>query len=207
MTIQWIGVRGETSDNKIYYTKDKIPVSAISVVSDLASKDRKEAKIAWTTHETKALPYPMTDFKVFRAELTGLNPGTMYSFRIGRSSPIYKFQTMPSKANDAISFISGGDCGINPAAIANNKQAARQNPAFAIIGGDLGYDNGRSVEVSLSFIRNYSKTMISSDGRLIPMITCIGNQEVDGGYNKTREKALSSMLSSMASIRKRVIPH
>ena len=50
---------------------------------------------------------------------------------------------------------------------------------FALIGGDLGYDNGRSVEVSLAFLRNYSKHMRGGDGRLIPMITCIGNHEVE----------------------------
>ena len=60
---------------------------------------------------------------------------------------------------------------------------------FAVIGGDLGYDNGRSVEVSLAFIRNYSKHMVARGGRLIPLIPCIGNHEVDGGYGKTREKA------------------
>jgi hypothetical protein len=31
--------------------------------------------------------------------------------------------------------------------------------------------------------------MIGRDGRLIPMVTCIGNHEVDGGYNKPRAKA------------------
>ena len=99
---------------------------------------------------------------------------------------------MPSKANNAIHFISGGDCGVNSAAISNNIQAARQDPMFAIVGGDLGYDNGRSVDVSLAFLRNYSRTMIGRDGRLIPMITCIGNMEVDGSYGKAREKATSS---------------
>jgi hypothetical protein len=60
---------------------------------------------------------------------------------------------------------------------------------FAVIGGDLGYDNGRSVEVSLAFLRNYSKHMVGRDGRLIPLIACIGNHEVDGGYNKPPAKA------------------
>jgi hypothetical protein len=96
---------------------------------------------------------------------------------------------MPAKATDTIHFISGGDCGVNPHAIANNIQAARQDPMFALIGGDLGYDNGRSVEISLAFLRNYSKHMVGRDGRLIPMVTCIGNHEVDGGYNKPRAKA------------------
>ena len=31
--------------------------------------------------------------------------------------------------------------------------------------------------------------MVGRDGRLIPMVACIGNHEVDGGYNKPRDKA------------------
>jgi hypothetical protein len=96
---------------------------------------------------------------------------------------------MPAKATDTIHFVSGGDCGINTHTVANNIQAARQDPMFAVVGGDLGYDNGRSVEVSLAFLRNYSKHMIGRDGRLIPMVACIGNHEVDGGYNRPRAKA------------------
>jgi len=173
MTIQWVGTTGETSD---------------TTISCWNSKDA-----TWTTlpkkTPTTAKPYPKTDFKVFRAELTGLTPGADYEFRIGKNSPKYKFRTMPAKANDTIHFISGGDCGVNPHAIANNIQAAKQDPMFALIGGDLGYDDGKSVEVSLAFLRNYSKHMVGRDGRLIPMITCIGNHEVEGGYNKPREKA------------------
>ena len=145
--------------------------------------------MTWQSLATVAKSYPMSDYKVFRGELSGLKPGTDYSFRIGKSSPIYKFRTMPSKATDAFSFISGGDCGVNPATVNNNIVAARQDPMFAIVGGDLGYDNGRSVDVSISFIRNYSRHMIGRDGRLIPLITCIGNHEVVGGYGTDREKA------------------
>ena len=173
MTIQWVGTAGETSDTRIYYWES----NALSWFSSAM------------TQATKATPYPMTDFKVFRAELSDLRPGAEYEFRIGKNSPKYKFRTMPAKANDTIHFISGGDCGVNPHAVANNIQAARQDPMFAIIGGDLGYDNGKSVEISLAFIRNYSKHMVGRDGRLIPMVTCIGNHEVDGGYSKPRAKA------------------
>ena len=135
-------------------------------------------------------PYPLTDFKVFRAELTGLWPGDRLQFRIGKQSPTYRFRTMPAKATDTIHFISGGDCGVNAHAVANNIQAARQDPMFAVIGGDLGYDNGRSVDISLAFLRNYSKHMVGRDGRLIPLVACIGNHEVDGGYNKPRQGAV-----------------
>ena len=169
MTIQWIGAVGETEDTNVYYTRVK--------------------NQTWRSQTPSLKPYPLTDLKVFRAELTDLTPGMDYQFRIGKESPAFRFRTMPAKANDTISFISGGDCGINPHTIANNIQAARQDPQFALIGGDLGYDNGKSVSTSLAFLRNYSRHMIGRDGRLIPMLACIGNHEVMGGYNKPRTSA------------------
>jgi hypothetical protein len=178
MTVQWIGTVGETSDTTVTY-------SALQTVTWLLLPQAGP----WQSQAAVARPYPMTDLKVFRAELTGLTPGTDYQFRIGKQSPTYRFRTMPAKATDTIHFISGGDCGVNPHTVANNVQAARQDPMFAVVGGDLGYDNGRSVEVSLAFLRNYSKYMVGREGRLIPMVACIGNHEVDGGYNKPRDKA------------------
>ena len=130
-----------------------------------------------------------TDHSVFRAELTGLSPGAEYEFKIGLNSPKYRFRTMPSKATKAFSFISGGDCGVNSHALANNVIAAKQDPMFVLIGGDLGYDNGTSGKTAYEFIRNYSKTMIDTQGRLIPLVTCIGNHEVRGSYNKTLKEA------------------
>jgi hypothetical protein len=169
MTIQWVGTRGESSDTSIYYSLKK--------------------GVVWQARATTAKPYPRTGFSVFRAELTNLTPGTDYRFRIGKQSPTWYFRTMPAKATDTIHFVSGGDCGVNSHAVANNIQAARQDPMFAVIGGDLGYDNGKSVQTSLAFLRNYSKHMVGRNGRLIPLIAAIGNHEVEGGYNKPRSKA------------------
>ncbi len=169
MTVQWIGAGSADGDSTISYA----PLKATT----------------WQTQATTVKPYPLTDFKVFRAELTGLAPATDYQFRICRQSPTYRFRTMPAKASDTISFISGGDCGVNPHTVANNIQAARQDPLFALIGGDLAYDNGTSAATSLAFLRNYSKNMVGRDGRLIPMLACLGNHEVDGGYNQPRAKA------------------
>jgi hypothetical protein len=169
MTVQWVGARGETADTAVYFSP--------------------ECFDDWKQQPTVTKPYPMTDLKVFRAELTGLTPGTDYELRIGKQSPTYRFRTMPAKATDTIHFISGGDCGVNAHAAANNAQAARQDPLFAVVGGDLGYDNGRSAAISLAFLRNWSKHMVGRGGRLIPMVACVGNHEVDGGYNKPRAKA------------------
>jgi hypothetical protein len=169
MTVQWVGTAGETADTTVRYAA-------------VRSAD-------WQSRPAAVKPYPRTDFKVFRAELTGLSPGTDYEFRIGTESPAFRFRTMPAKATDTIHFVSGGDCGVGIHAVANNVQAARQDPMFAVVGGDLGYDNGRSAAVSLAFLRNYSKHMVGRDGRLIPMLACIGNHEVEGGYHQPRSRA------------------
>ncbi|WP_406701065.1 metallophosphoesterase family protein [Singulisphaera sp. Ch08] len=138
---------------------------------------------------TKQTPYPMTNLKVFRAELTGLTPGTEYQFQINKKSLTHRFRTMPAKATDSFQFVSGGDCDVNQHAIANNILAAKQNPMFVLFGGDLAYDNGTSVERSLAFLRNYSQHMIDSEGRLIPMVVGIGNHEVKSSYGQTRKES------------------
>lgn len=187
MTVQWVGTQGETPDTKVYYRQVAAPLStplAAGVGLPLAL-----AAPPWSAEPTKPKPYPMSDFKVFRAELTGLKPGTDYQFRIGKQSPVYRFRTMPARATDTIHFVSGGDCGSNPHTVANNVQAARQDPMFAVVGGDLAYENGRSVATHLAFLKNYSKHMVGRGGRLIPMVACLGNHEVDGGYGKGRDKA------------------
>jgi hypothetical protein len=169
MTVQWIGAVGETADTTVTYAPLKVE--------------------QWRTQSPKVRPYPRTDLKVFRAELTGLKPGADYRFRIGKESPTFRFRTMPAKATDAIHFVSGGDCGVNSHAVAHNVQAAKQDPMFVLSGGDLGYDNGTSAATSLAFVRNYSKHTIGRDGRLIPLIAAIGNHEVDGHYSMPRAKA------------------
>jgi hypothetical protein len=85
--------------------------------------------------------------------------------------------------------VSGGDCGTGPHAIGTNQIAAKQEPYFALIGGDLGYDNGSSAKTAVQFLQNYSKHMIDPRGRTIPLVTCLGNHEVRGGYKGKRSDA------------------
>jgi hypothetical protein len=96
---------------------------------------------------------------------------------------------MPAKATNTIQFVSGGDSGTGSHAIGTNKLAARQEPYFALLGGDLAYDNGRSPKTFLTFLENYRRHMVDPKGRLIPMLSCIGNHEVDGGYKKKRQQS------------------
>ncbi len=168
MTIQWVGPP-VSFDTSIYY---RLPAVGL-----------------WDFQKTVAKPFPATDLLVHRCQLTGLQPGSTYTFQIGDASPEYRFRTMPAKATNTIQFVSGGDCGTSPAAIASNMIAAKQEPYFALIGGDLAYDNGKSPKTMLTYLQNYRKHMIDARGRLIPMLSCIGNHEVNGGYKKQRADA------------------
>lgn len=142
---------------------------------------------AWNSVAVKTKEYhPTSDLRVFRAEIVGLKPGTEYKLRVGKDAEPLRFRTMPAKLTNSFQFVSGGDCGANEHAIANNILAAKQNPMFALIGGDIAYDNGHDIKTNLTFLRNYRSHMVDGEGRLIPLVTCIGNHEVKGGYKAKR---------------------
>ena len=167
ITVQWVGLMKEEFAN----------VRVLSLDGD-EKTGRFESK-----------PFGNTEIKVHRCELTGLTPGTENLLQIGTGPQFYRFRTMPAKATDTFTWVSGGDCGTGPHAIGTNVIAAKQEPYFALIGGDLGYDNGTSAKTAVQFLQNYTKHMIDPKGRLIPMVACLGNHEVRGGYNGTRADA------------------
>jgi hypothetical protein len=165
MTIQWVAAE-TASDKSIHYTP-------------LAGTVAQVAK-------TLTKPFPNTNLKVHRCELTGLTPGAEYTFQIGGGSTAYRFRTMPGKATNTFQWVSGGDCGIDSHAIGTNIIAASQEPQFALIAGDLAYDNGRDPATFLKFLENYNRHMVDPQRRLIPLVSCLGNHEVDGGYKTKR---------------------
>jgi len=165
MCIQWVGPE-TTHDTSINY----VPL----------------AGEVWQVQKTVTKPFPNTDLKVHRCDLTGLTPGAEYLFQIGRNAPSYRFRTMPKKATNTFQFVSGGDSGIGSHAIGTNIMAARQEPYFALIAGDLAYDNGTSPRTFVTFLQNYFQHMVDPKGRLIPMLSCVGNHEVKGGYKGQR---------------------
>ncbi len=168
MTVQWIGPESN-ADVSVQYATLENPV--------------------WQLGKTVTKPFPNTNLKVHRCELTGLKEATEYQFHLGKTAKTYRFRTMPQKATNTIQFVSGGDCGTDQHAVNTNILAARQEPYFALIGGDLAYDNGRSPATFVQFLQNYHNHMIDPKGRLVPMLSCMGNHEVNGSYKTQRTDA------------------
>ena len=122
--------------------------------------------------------------KVYIAQLKKLKPGTQYSFIAGNTNDGFsrelKFRTLPG-GNAPIRFINGGDMGVDTRANMIQRVAAKSDPDFAVIGGDLAYANGLIGNLDLwdKWLNNWQTLMKRSDGSMIPIVTCIGNHEVN----------------------------
>jgi hypothetical protein len=169
MTVQWVGSERDGALRPIWYAKDGTAI--------------------WQSQPCTARRFPMTDRWIFRTELTGLEPGTEYRFRVGLDSAEERFRTMPAKATDTIHFVSGGDSGIGPHAVMTNHVAAAQAPMFVVLGGDIAYESGKAPAIFLQFLKNYSRDLRDNRNRLIPLLGCVGNHEVAGNYGRTRKDA------------------
>ena len=169
MTIQWVGAEADGAQRPLWYAK--------------------KGTEQWRKQGYAVRPYPLSDRSIFRAELTGLEPGEDYVFRVGTDSSEQGFRTMPAKDTNTIQFVSGGDSGDGSSARRTNVLAAAQAPAFVLLGGDLAYENGVDPDTFLRFLDNYSRDLRDERQRLIPMVACIGNHEVEGGYEQPRTRA------------------
>ena len=130
-------------------------------------------------------PMELADYRaLYVARLTNLTPGTMYHFLAGDGTYGYsyerKFRTLPG-GDAPIRFVNGGDMGMDGRAETIQRVAARQNPDFAVIGGDLAYANGMIGNHALwdDWFDNWDNYMRRPDGAMIPLITAIGNHEMN----------------------------
>lgn len=133
---------------------------------------------------------PRDDVWVQRADFAGLKPDTTYVLELpGLRGPAPRFATAPARLERPLTFVEGGDINVVPEALLSHAVAMRENPLFAIVGGDLAYSNGKDVNSEVRFYCDWSAGMVTPDGRCIPMIAGIGNHEVNGNYGQTRAQA------------------
>ncbi len=166
MTIQWITPLDETLDRVQYKIKG----------------DSK-----WQTADGHHIPMPdKVPYWIHSIELTALQPDSYYSFTIGSQKTEYKFHTMSIDPSKPIRFIDGGDVYHDGLDILEkmNRQAAKLNPMFAIVGGDIAYNDDKhgahpnEMPRWMDFLIAWKNQMVTPDGCLIPMIPAIGNHDV-----------------------------
>lgn len=155
---------------------------------------QRKGETQWLKASGSHVPMPERyPFLIHSTELTGLSPDSDYYFRIGQDGMRYKFHTMPADDKKPIRFIVGGDIYHDGLDILEkmNKQAARLNPMFIIVGGDIAYNDEKPSSMPsimprwLDWLIAWKKQMVTTDGKLIPMVAVIGNHDVKGGYLQT----------------------
>jgi len=148
---------------------------------------KKAGDEGWQSMRTESLPFPDPEklgrprWTLVRARWDQLPPGEMCLFKIG-DSPEAKFCTAPGEIGNGVTFVEGGDVDIADPSGQMMALAARQNPLFMSVGGDLAYGDGHDIKREIAFWKQWRQAACAPDGRIIPFVPGIGNHEVKGGY-------------------------
>ena len=137
--------------------------------------------------------------RVQRARFFGLEPGVSHDLTIEGVGGPWAFETAPDALTEPLVFAEGGDVGTGPYVRPLHREAAAWDPLFGVVGGDLAYADGVDVGKWVTYLQDWHACMREPGGgrgpdgrpidRLIPMIVCIGNHEVQGGFGDDRSRA------------------
>jgi acid phosphatase type 7 len=187
MTIDWHVINHDAS-NELFY--------------------RQQNSDDWKVIYADSHPFPYSNRRIYRTELTGLQPGSYYEFHFGGESPVYRFRTMPETLNRPLRIAIGGDTmHLQEWFEETNRQVLKYDPDFAVVGGDIAYADALPPESQrirgdaqtreraeprpalddgdnlwYHWFDAYKNTLITETNRVIPMLVTTGNHEVRGGY-------------------------
>jgi len=195
----------DLSSDTIYLTWKGDPTTTMTVqwISSLDQRAsvvfyREKNQNRWfrMIGETSPLPFSSKYF-IHSVELTALQPATEYIFKIITDAQEYLFQTMPADLHSSIQFVEGGDMYHDEIAFVARtcQEAAKHSPDFALLGGDIAYavssarDKHQDIERWITWIKNWHSTMVTPQGRLIPVLSAIGNHDLIGHYDQTLAQA------------------
>lgn len=137
----------------------------------------------WNEAESFRHFFPYSNRIIHRTQLTGLDPDSEYRFRVSHFEREYKFRTMPAELDRPVRFATGGDTDHSPdgRTYEMNQVVMEYDLDFIAWGGDLAYNDGGDPDRGIRwygwFEANYN-TLVSEDGRVVPIVVGIGNHEV-----------------------------
>ncbi len=146
-----------------------------------SGEDEETSSVAGDAAEIAGVP----GVRVFRVELSGLEPGESYHFETlldGRSvGETRSFRTVPR--DGPVRLAAGGDVGTEPLSLALLAQAAGQSPHMLVIGGDLAYANGLVSRWPRwrTWLEHVTEALVTPAGHTVPLVLSIGNHEVNVG--------------------------
>ena len=175
VTVNWVDLYPDSTDD-VFYREARIGAAAA-----------KEEAGEWKKGEAKRLVVEPSTLQRRYLELEDLKPDTVYEFGIGKppEKPAdgWTFRTMPADLSRPVRFVSGGDMMHSRAQLdAMSSHLADLDPDFALLGGDLAYENGKAATRIIDWLDSWKVMGMGKDRRLIPIVAAIGNHEVRGGY-------------------------
>ncbi len=201
------GLCGRFEPKAVYLTWQHDPCTTMTVqwLSDLTQESndlwyQKEGQEEWHIALGNHSPLPKKmPYLLHRVELTGLTPGTTYHFKTGNwDNATHKFNTLSGKPAEELRFVVGGDMyhdEIEPL-VEMHHQAAKHDPHFALVGGDIAYASTSKVGQSspedgrwIEWLAAWNKHMVTPSGFMIPFIPAIGNHDTNGRFRQTPKEA------------------
>ncbi len=179
VTLNWVDIY-PTSSRELWFRE--VPLD------EQPLKEYAQGQFSWKTATASHASLGPSTLQLRRVELTGLKPDQTYEFGIGKTptkpADGWRVRTMPKAMERPIRFVTGGDMMHSRAALDTmNKQAAKLDPDFALLGGDLAYENGVTASRWIDWLQSWMTICLGKDRRIIPMVITIGNHEVRGGAN------------------------
>ncbi len=173
----------DTSTTMTVHYHTDVPYDGSHVYYDRVSRNGDPAAYAFHASGWER-PVPGGDRSVHVVELSGLEPGAIYHFVAGDPLSGFfaerRFRTVPNDGSP-VTFVVGGDMSTGFLARWTSRRAAREQPSFALLGGDLAYGGGRpqGYDDWLRWFADWEASMQTPDGTLVPVVIAIGNHEVN----------------------------
>lgn len=202
--------KSESLASAVYLTWLKDPTSTMLIQwhkkNDPAARVyyQKSGESIWQCQEGRGEPLANAtllwgEMYVHRVELTDLEPDADYTFKLGDDPETYRFRTMPKEGERPLHFVVGGD--IYQDDVCQFKkmmaQVAKHDPDFVVLGGDIAYTRGFSALLTgryfeiqrwKIFFKAWQEQMVTSDGRLIPMVVVLGNHDLESAHVDPKKK-------------------